>query len=226
MGISSEVQIYNLALNAVGERSNISLPTEKSRAAEVCRLWYDPVREQALSAAPWPEVTKIIYLAETAVRENDDWLETEPRPGYAYAYALPTDMLRPQYLTDFTRFLLTTLGGSKVLHTNTFEAAFAYTYDETNPTMWSPELRMAIAYGLAANICMPLSGKPSRAKMLADKANELIIGARLSAANASTEQMDAVPEWIAARGYTGTTNAQYIYPLGGLFTMGVAAGVN
>ena len=52
MAISSEVQVYNLALNAVGERSNISSPTEQSRPAEVCSLWYSPVRDQVLAAVP------------------------------------------------------------------------------------------------------------------------------------------------------------------------------
>ena len=68
MSIASEVGIYNLALNAVGERSNLSATTENSRQAEVCRLWYEPVLEQILAAAHWPEATKIVYLAELAER--------------------------------------------------------------------------------------------------------------------------------------------------------------
>jgi hypothetical protein len=110
VAVSSEVQVYNLALNAVGERSNISSPTEQSRPAEVCRLWYSPVRDQILSAAPWPEATKIAYPALLATADDDDtWLETEPRTGYQYVYAMPSDALRPRYMSDFSRFLFTKL---------------------------------------------------------------------------------------------------------------------
>lgn len=225
MGISSEVQIYNLALNAVGERSNISLPTETSRRAEVCRLWYSPIVEQVLSAAAWPEATKIAYLAETAERDDDDaWLETEPAPGYSYAYNLPSDCVRPQYLADFSQFLITYFGDNqRVLHTNTYQAVLAYTANITNISIWNAELRMAIVYGLAANICMPLTGKPSRAKMLADKANELILGARMSAANASNQQQESIPDWIAGRGGNVSPSTRFFYPLGGLLQSSVAA---
>ena len=81
MGISSEIQIYNLALNAVGERSNISLPTENSRQAEVCRLWYSPIVEQVLAAAPWAEATKYTYLAQQAETRRPSLVGRTKRTG-------------------------------------------------------------------------------------------------------------------------------------------------
>lgn len=218
MGISSIVQIYNLALNACGERSNISLPTENSRRAEVCNLWYEPVLEQVLSAAPWPEATKILYAAETAEKADSDWLETEPRPGYQYAYTLPTDCLRPQYLADFTKFQISILGDVKVLNTNTFQAILVYTANITNISLWSAELRMAIVYALSAHVCMAISGKPTRTKMLIDRANQFILDARISAANESTEQYESLPEWISGRGFSDPNPQKYIYPLGSLLS--------
>lgn len=218
MAISSEVQVYNLALNAIGERSEISLPTERSRPAEVCRLWYTVVRDQVLASAPWPEATKIENLALLSeVDDEDGWVDTQPRPGYNFTYVLPSDALRPRYLTDFSSFLITHYGeGSRALHTNTEAAALAYTSRLTNISLWDAGLQMAIVYALAANICMPLSGKPSRAKSLIDKANELILNARADAANASNEVHDSLPDWITARGYRGTTPTRYYYPQGGL----------
>ena len=220
MSISSEVQVYNLALNAVGERSNISAPTEQSRPAEVCRLWYSPVRDQILAAAPWPEATKIAYPALLAEQDDDDaWLETEPRLGYQYVYAMPSDALRPRYMSDFSRFLVANYGGQRALHSNTEDAILAYTSRLENIALWDAELQMAIVYGLAANICMPLSGKPSRAKMLADKANELIMHARVSAANASNESYESVPDWIAARGFNFSTSQRYFHPYGNMLSL-------
>lgn len=219
MGISSIVQIYNLALNACGERSNISLPTENSRRAEVCNLWYEPVLEQILASAPWPEATRIMYVAEAAEKADGDWLETEPRPGYQYAYYIPDDCLRPQYLADFTRFEVSYFGDNKkVLHTNTFQAILVYTANITNISLWSTELRMAVVYALSAHVCMALSGKPTRTKMLIDRANQFITDARISAANESTEQYDSLPEWISGRGFSDPNPQKYIYPLGSLLT--------
>lgn len=219
MAISSEVQVYNLALNAIGERSNISSPTEQSRPAEVCSLWYSPVRDQILSAAPWPEATKIAYPALLATADDDDaWLETEPRTGYQYVYAMPSDALRPRYMSDFSRFLFTNYGGQRALHSNTQDAILAYTSRLENIVLWDSELQMAVVYGLAANICMPLSGKPSRAKMLADKANELIINARVSAANANNESYESVPDWIVARGFNAAPSTRYFHPYGSLLS--------
>lgn len=220
MAVSSEVQVYNLALNAVGERSNISSPTEQSRPAEVCRLWYSPVRDQILSAAPWPEATKIAYPALLAEADDDDtWLATEPRSGYQFVYAMPSDALRPRYMSDFSRFLFTNFGGQRALHSNTASAILAYTSRLENVALWDSGLQMAIVYGLAANICMPLCGKTSRAKVLADKANELIMSARVDAANSNNESYESIPDWIMARGFNATSPDRYFHPYGSLLTV-------
>ena len=72
---------------------------------------------------------------------------------------------------------------------------------------------------------MPLSGKPARAKMLADHANQLLYSARENAANTSNDTYESVPDWISQRGYSGTLAVnKYFYPYGGLLTAGV--GVN
>lgn len=220
MAISSEVQVYNLALNAVGERSNISSPTEQSRPAEVCHLWYSPVRDQILAAAPWPEATRIAYLPLLAEADDEDaWLETEPRLGYQYVYAMPSDALRPRYMSDFTRFLFTSYGDQRAIHSNTGSAILAYTSRLENIALWDAELQMAIVYGLAANICMPLSGKPARAKMLAEKANELIMNARVAAANANNESYESIPDWIVARGFNHSSAQRYFHPYGSLLAL-------
>lgn len=218
--IGSEVGIYNLALAAVGARNNISLPTENSREAEVCRLWFSPVRDQLLASAVWPEATNFVHLAVLNTEDGDGvWAAGEARPGYTYAYALPTDCLRPQYLTNFDRFLIS----QRTLNSNTHQAILAYTMRLEIISLWSAELQMAIVYGLAAHICMPLSGKPSRARALLEQANNLVMNARVSAANASDERFDVLPDWIAARGFIDAQPvARFIYPYGSL----LAATVN
>lgn len=220
MAISSEVGIYNLALNAVGSRDNISSPTEASREAEVCNLWYSPVRDQILAGAAWPEATKFRSLALVAEQPSTGWVAGSPRPGYLYAYAVPSDLLRPQYMTDFSQFLLTNHDDNqRVIHSNNAEPVLAYTFRLENISLWSSELQMAVVYGLAAHICMPLSGKPSRAKMLLDRANSFLWAARESAANTSTEQFEYVPESLRQRGYSGGVETRYYYPTGSILSL-------
>lgn len=231
--ISDTTALFNLALNAIGGRSNIASPTEKSREASVCSLWYEVVRDQVFAAAPWPELTKIAAL--TVVDEYDgvsNWVSTNARPGYLFAYQMPTDSARPQYLTNFDRFLITSYTDStQVLATNTENAILAYTAKNLNIQLWSPTLQLAMTYALASHIVMPLSGKVTRAKQMVDQANSIIAQAREVAANTSSEQFEMLPDWISARGYrpvrcnlNSLGNDRFIYPLGDMLM--VSPGVN
>lgn len=220
MVMSSETTIYNLALNAIGARSNVASPDERSREAEVCKLWFTPVRDQVLAAAVWPEATRSEYLALLNERDFDvAWANTNARPEYAYAYAVPSDMLHPQYLSDFSRFLLTSYpDDQRVLVTNKEDAILVYTSRMDTVSAWSSTLQMAVVYGLAAHIVMPLTGKAARAKMLAEKANDIMWAARERAANTSSEQYETLPDWIVQRGYGGAISpTRYMYPMGDVF---------
>lgn len=219
MAVTSEVGIYNLALNAIGERSNVSSPTETSRRAEVCNLWYDSVKDQILGGAPWPEATTVAYLAQYAEQDDDTWTAGEPAPGYNFSYALPSDCLRPRYLTNFDYFLVAEYSNTRLLNCNTEDAILNYTKRLDNVALWSSDLIMAVAYGLAAHICMPLSGKPSRARTLAERANELVISARVAAANTNNQIYETVPDWIRGRGYAQTAMQRYHYPTGSLLVI-------
>lgn len=213
--------IFNLALNAIGARSNIASPTENSREAQVCSLWYPVVRGAVFSAAPWPELTKLASLEVLNTWDGQtDWTNVNARPGYTFAYALPADCARPQYLSNFERFLLTAYADSQALSCNTENAVLAYTAKNIQPDGWSPSLQMAMSYALASHICMPLSGKVTRAKQMVDQANATIMAARDIAANTSNEQHEAIPDWIMARGYAAAPLVQrYIYPFGDLLTV-------
>lgn len=218
--IGSEVAVYNLALNAIGARNNVTSPDEASREAEVCRLWYPAVRDQILAAAVWPEATRFDYLGLINQQDDDVWKAGEARPGYTFSYELPTDCLRPQYLSKFDRFLITAgANNKKLLHTNVSQAILFYTFRQEVVANWSSELQMAIVYGLAANVCMPLSGKSARAESTLRKANSLVIAARESAANGSNEIFESVPDWISGRGYGVQVATQYLYPYGSLLTV-------
>lgn len=220
--INDVTALFNLAINAIGGRSNIASPTENSREAQVCSLWYSVVRDQVLAAAPWPELTKLASLTVLDERDaEEDWVSTNARPGYQFAYALPDDLVRPQYLSDFSRFLLTSYtDDQQILVSNLEDAVLAYTAKNLAISLWSPGLQMAMVYALASNIVMPLSGKTSRAKQMMEQANNSIMQAREVSSNSSNEKFDFIPDWIAARGYSGTyVAARYVYPYGDLLSV-------
>lgn len=219
--VPDEVGIYNLALNAIGSRNNLSSTSERDRGAEVCRLWYPVVRDQVLAGAPWPSCKSFQRLGLKQARGDAEWVPGDPEPGYQFVYGSPSDMVQPICLTDFTRFTLTAYtDNTKVLNTNNPAPILAYTKRNYTVASWESALQMAIAFGLAANIAMPLTGKAQRANLLISQANDLIITARTEAANQGFDGHESIPDWISARGYANPGDERFYYPFGTLLTLG------
>lgn len=217
--VPDEVSIFNLALNAIGGRSNLSSTTERDRGAEVCRLWYPVVRDQILAAAPWPSCKSFARLALLKQRGSGDWVVGDPEPGYTYVFSSPNDMLHPRFLTDFSKFTMSAYPGNiKAVSTNILDPILCYTKRNYVVGSWESELQMAIAYGLAANIAMPVTGKAQRAQLMIQQANDLVLTARQNAANEGDETFETLPDWIAARGYSFQQTIRYFYPVGALLT--------
>lgn len=211
-----EVTIYNMALNAVGTRNSVASPSEESREAEVCRLWFGPTRDQVLRAAPWPSAKAYARLAVLAERNDTlPWVASDPEPGFRFAYGFPQDLLAPRYLSSYGRFSTGTRGSVRALFSNEESVILFYTKSEPIIPLWDIALQMAVAHALAAYICLPLTGKTQRAKKAEDTANSLIYQAREQSANDDNDFLDTVPDWFTARGYAGSApSVRYYYPYG------------
>src|SRR5688572_22179934 len=229
---SSEIQIYNRALNAIGSRDDVNSVTEESREAEVCRLWFGTARDIVLRAAPWSVGRSHARLALLAQRDDTlVWAGTDPTPGFAFAYAAPSDMLIPRYLTSYERFTLGVYNDGSVdqlaLMANSESPILSYTKQQTTIGLWDVQLEQAVTFALAAYICMPLTGKPARAKLLADQANNILLDARIADANSEQNTLETIPDWIAARGYAGSyPSARYFYPNGPMVAYSELPGVS
>lgn len=225
---ADEVSIFNQALNAIGTRDNVSSVAENSREAEVCRLWYTTTRDQVLRAAYWNCAKAYARLAVAAQRdETVAWQAGDPEPGFLFAYALPSDCIRPRFLSSYSRFTVGVNGGAPALFSNAEEVILFYTKRETNVALWDASLQMAVAYALAAYICKPLTGKIRGAQDAERQANNLILLAREEHANDDDNLLDTLPDWIAARSSAyGMPQTRFFYPYGPMISLGEMAGVS
>lgn len=219
---NTKLDVFNMAMYHIGTREDIADVNESSREAEVCRLLYPRVKDQVLRAAYWASAKGYSRLAVLAERDTaEDWVSGDPEPGFLYTYAVPNDFLFPRYLHTYSRFTLGNHNGQHAIFTNDEQALLFYTNNQENVALWDANLFMAMTYALAAHATMPLNGRPSRARNAAEQANAIILEARVANANSEEMQIDTVPPWIAARGYTGdATISRYFYPFGPLVNVG------
>jgi len=211
------VSVWNQALGACEVRASIASENENSSEGRLCRLWYETILKQVLRAAPWPAASSYKRLALFAdASEEESWAPGNPAPGYGYGFSLPSDMIHPRNLFSFANFEISSVNGKKKLSTNEETPILNYTKYLTDITEWDDSFRLAIVNALAAAICGKLTTSRSKSRDLEGKANELILVARTQAANVDQESYEAIPEWFAARGFTGTSPIRFIYPSGSL----------
>lgn len=91
MGVTSETDIGNLALDllSAGTVQNIVVPTTPTE--ELLNRWYDQVRRKVLREHPWNFASKRDTLAASA---------TDPAFGYTAAFPVPNDFLRLLTIQD------------------------------------------------------------------------------------------------------------------------------
>lgn len=212
--------VFNMALQASTAKGKIGTSTEVSREAEICTLWYETVRDHILRAAPWPCTRKTVSLAPLAERDFTlDWATGDPEPPWRYAYAYPSDMIRPRRLSNYARFTTALTNGARSVLTDVEEAALIYTMRQTTVAAWDADLLMAIVFGLASYISIPLTGKMQIANANLTLANQKILDARVNAANQDYEPIETLPPWLTARGYGQLSETRYVYPFGELLTL-------
>jgi hypothetical protein len=218
-----QTTLYNLALNAVGTRSRVVSPSEVSREAEVCNLWYPTVRDQILCAAHWDSAAAVNQLTIEAERTTDAWEEGAPEPPWLYRFNVPNDFLYPRHLSTFENFRMTQVGGVPKLLAMSEVVILHYTKKQTVVAAWDADLWYATVQGLAGHIAMPLHGKASRAAQAIANANDVLLKAQARVANRNQVTFDHIPDWLAARGVVSVPAVSgYIHQVGPIFSAGLA----
>lgn len=105
--MTSEVDIANRALSAIGTRSQIASLDEGSNESIQVKLLLEPLRDELLRLAPWNCARNFANLslicAAPGTPENPSagsttWQRGIPPPPWSYEYAYPSDCLRPIYV--------------------------------------------------------------------------------------------------------------------------------
>lgn len=210
------LKVWNQALGALGSSEIVASQTEVSPEAEACNLYYETARDAVFRAARWSTLTSFFRLAAYATRDEDvDWVSTDPPPGWTYAFTLPSDCIRPRFLSSFGKFELSRVGSRQVIACNEETPILCYTGLQTDPDKWDVDLQQAVIYSVAAHVAKRVTGNDSDLNNMYTLAQQFILTARANDANISAEgqMMDWMPSWLQARG----TNLQapeqkFVYP--------------
>lgn len=218
----SVLKCWNQAVSALGVGEVIGAEDEISVAARQCNIWYESVRDAVFRAAPWASLTGYSRLATQAIRDTDeDWVGTDPTPGFGYAFKLPANFIRPRYLSSFGQFEMANVGDTPVLVTQEATPILTYTRRDIAVANWDVDLFLAVSFGLAAHIAKGITGNDADLANMFQLAQEKILQARTNNANQQNQQAESIPTWIQARGNNiSMPSARYLYPSAEFSMMG------
>ncbi|NJL70341.1 MAG: hypothetical protein HC888_01425 [Candidatus Competibacteraceae bacterium] len=221
----SVLEIWNQALSAVNARGRLNSLVDRTPEQEVCDRWYPLVLDTIQQAAWWPACKAHARLALLSEREDDEWFDGEPEPGYAFAYAQPDNYLHPWHLSDYSRFSLSYSQARNrvMISTNTENPILVYARRNEAVEQWTPGQREATVQALAAKIAGPLTGKNSMIDRHFQLALRQIENEQAKMANIiEPDPRPAVP-WLAARGVQSFASVRFFYPFGSLAGLGNAS---
>jgi hypothetical protein len=234
MSLLSDVQICNLALDAIATRSTITSLQENSKEAKACARHYPAALASCLGAAHWnfarAEVS--LSLLKDASKTPPDVVPTP----WVYEYAYPSDCLGGRYVKPLmqaipgsvpgaqslpyatgsaVKFLVSTDLDSqgnrvKVILTNQPAAQFVYTTLITDTSLMDESFITALWNYLAHLLARPLSGDKTLAKQCYEFAQATCNKAQADNGNEGLTVIDVMPDWMRVRGYTD----DWQYPIG------------
>lgn len=198
--MSSDVEICNMALSRVAYTQPIVSFTEKSKAAELCRVFYAPLRELVLQAFPWPFAESIVALADLG----------SPAPGWAFRYRYPADCLKVREIVVPGQRTTTTSdqripykigydSGGRVVHTDQPDAACRFTFKVEDSTFFDPNFAEVLAWRLAMDLALPLTSKPDLQQFATQQHQRALTKAEGAAFQESQDDPDPESEFIRER---------------------------
>ena len=149
---TSKVQIANLALMHVGEKSITSF-TDGSNAANTINQVYDVVRDAVLTDHPWNFAVKRIIPSLDA---------TAPVYGFTYRFDLPTDYLRLLEIDENHEYKISGL----FIECDVNPIKIKYIAKNDTAIEYDPLFVQALALRLSSTICERLTQSSNLSKDL------------------------------------------------------------
>jgi hypothetical protein len=164
----TEAQICNLALSRLGSSLFITALTDTTVQGIQCNLVYANARDMVLEGFPWNFATRTELLTEQT---------EETHPLYSFVYAYPSSCLRvlrvfPAGAAKTTREVfevyntVITATQYKRIASDIEDAYAEYILAVTDPTLFSLGFVDAMAWKLAAMLCVSVKGSAKDLPML------------------------------------------------------------
>lgn len=198
---ASKTSICNMALSAIGISSYIADIEERSKSANVCRVFFDQARDAVLEQFDWDFARLTRVLALSSVEYT----------GWQFVYTVPVDCIKAREIinpsvrnpTSDQRIpfkMMTDTSGNKYILTDQEDAELLYTASIDNPNLYSPSFVRALSLALGALIAMPMSVSTT----ISDRVEKM---AAAAINNAVSNSMDAEQEEVAPE--TDLLSARY-----------------
>lgn len=196
--MSSQVDIYNLALSHVGDKANVASLVENSLQAQLCNRFYPNCLRKILSAHPWS-------FAKTRASLNG--VTSDLAEVWDYKYSAPNLLVTPLAVFDAAsrddndRWAYS-LEGAYVF-TNASSASMLYVFYQDNTGVYSASFEEALSRILASRLAGPIikgaMGRQERDGQYKAYLYELGI-AKAEDSNKSNHEVAYVPSSVSARG--------------------------
>lgn len=195
--MSSQVDIYNMALGHIGTRTTVAAINEKSTEAKKLSLYYDTSVVSVLAAHDWAFAKRSIAMSATGT----------PPPGWIYQYTYPNSCVKVRKIIGPTRtgdpipfeIAHSDINDAKVILTDQPGAEVWYTKLITNTELFPAKFVEALAAKLASNVAMPITRKRAVRDDAISIYNLLLEQAKASDLNESGKEEDRLAPWHESR---------------------------
>lgn len=201
--MTSVVGICNMALGAIGQSETIASLQENSKAARICRTYYESARDQMLSDFNWPFATTTVALADIG----------SPQPGWEFRYRYPVECLKaieiipagwpwhdPLPIELRPRFQVGYGEAGRVINTNEAGAALRYIVSVTDTEQYNPLYVDALSLLLATKIALPLAVNQPMYNLAMQRYLDSVQRAQVQAFSEAQLSAPWTPELIRGRG--------------------------
>lgn len=166
--MASLTETANLALAMVGDERVVSLDTDMSKEAALCREFMPQVRDEALALHPWNFAKRRASLAANPTAPAFEWTAQ---------YQVPADCVRVLSIQASDPHEPWEREGDQILCNLDAPLQIQYIKRHEETGAWAPLFVRLVAAMLAERLCIPLSASKEQAARIA---NELDTARRLA----------------------------------------------